>query len=75
MWQAMYTKCVIIGSNSYAVFPFGKRGKKKWVGYSNLYFFFDRANITKAFPPSRSLSKDESYYATLYQAGKVKQIL
>jgi hypothetical protein len=73
VWQAMYPKGVVIGSDSYAVFPFGKRGKKKWVGYGNLYFFFDRANITKAFPPSRSLSKDESYYATLYQAGKVSK--
>jgi hypothetical protein len=67
VWQAMYPKGVVIGSNSYAVFPFGSKNKKKYVGYGNVYFFFDRMNITKAFPPSRSLTSQESYYATLYK--------
>jgi hypothetical protein len=70
VWQAMYPKGVIIGSNSYASFPPGVKGKKALVGYGNLYFFFDRMNITKAFPPSRKLTNEESYYATLYQSGK-----
>jgi len=29
-------------------------------------FFFDRANITKAFSPNRDLTSDEEYYAELY---------
>jgi hypothetical protein len=36
-----------------------------------LYFFFDRANITKAFAPYRSLTDDEKYYATLYMGNDV----
>lgn len=65
-WQAMYPKGVPIGSSGYASFPAGSRGNKQYVGYGNLYFFFDRANITKAFRPNRDLTSDESYYATLY---------
>ena len=71
VWQAMYPNGVVIGSNRYASFPPGGKGTKTYVGYGNLYFFFDRANITKAFAPSRSLTSDESYYATLYASGDV----
>lgn len=67
-WQAMYPKGVPIGSSGYASFPAGSRGNKQYVGYGNLYFFFDRANITKAFHPNRDLSSTESYYATLYKS-------
>ncbi len=73
VWQAMYPKGVVIGSSSYASFPPGGKGKRNLVGYGNLYFFFDRMNITKAFPPSRALSNEESYYATLYQKGKASE--
>ena len=66
VWQAMYPKGTPIGSSGYASFPPGSRNNKQYVGYGNLYFFFDRANITKAFHPYRDLSDDESYYATLY---------
>jgi hypothetical protein len=66
VWQAMYPSGVAIGSKGYAAFPPGRGGTKQKVGYGNLYFFFDRANITKAFPPSRSLTDTESYYAELY---------
>ena len=65
VWQAMYPYGVVIGSNGYAAFPPGRGGSKQSVGYGNLYFFFDRANITKAFPPGRGLTDDESYYSTL----------
>lgn len=68
VWQAMYPKGTPIGSSGYASFPAGSRGNKQYVGYGNLYFFFDRANITKAFRPNRDLSSDESYYATLYMS-------
>lgn len=68
VWQAMYPKGTPIGSSGYASFPAGSRGNKQYVGYGNLYFFFDRANITKAFRPNRDLSDDESYYATLYMS-------
>ena len=68
VWQSMYPKGVPIGSAGYAAFPPGRNGKKQAVGYGNLYFFFDRANITKAFAPYRSLSSSESYYATLYSS-------
>ncbi len=47
VWQAMYPNGVIIGSNNYASFPAGSRNNKQYVGYGNLYFFFDRANISK----------------------------
>ena len=67
VWQSMYPNGVVIGSSRYASFPPGRNGKKTYVGYGNLYFFFDRANITKAFAPSRSLTDDESYYSTLTQ--------
>jgi hypothetical protein len=66
VWQAMYPSGVAIGSKGYAAFPPGRGGTKQKVGYGNLYFFFDRANITKAFAPSRSLTDTESYYAELY---------
>jgi hypothetical protein len=69
VWQKMYPKGVPIGSSGYAAFPPGRNGKKQTVGYGNLYFFFDRANITKAFPPYRSLTTTENYYATLYMSG------
>lgn len=65
VWQSMYPNGVVIGSNRYASFPPGKGGTKTYVGYGNVYFFFDRANITKAFAPSRSLSDDEYTYARL----------
>ena len=68
VWQAMYPNGVVIGSTSKANFPpenFNKN--KQYVGYGNLYFFFDRANITKAFPANRDLYQSESYYATLTQ--------
>jgi hypothetical protein len=38
-----------------------------------LYFFFDRANITKAFNAKRSLTNTEKYYATLYSSGDVSK--
>lgn len=68
VWQSMYPDGVVIGSNGYASFPPGRSGSKQYVGYGNLYFFFDRANITKAYSPNRDLSDDESYYATLTQS-------
>lgn len=73
VWQAMYPYGVVIGSNSYASFPPGVKGKKTVVGYGNMYFFFDRMNITKAFPPSRSLTDEEYYYATLFTKGKASK--
>ncbi|KAL7520309.1 hypothetical protein ACHAWX_005040 [Stephanocyclus meneghinianus] len=69
VWQSMYPKGTPIGSKGYASFPPGSRGNKQYVGYGNLYFFFDRANITKAWRPNRDLSNDESYYATLFTSG------
>jgi len=71
VWQAMYPNGVVIGSNRYASFPPGQSGSKTYVGYGNLYFFFDRANITKAFAPTRSMTDDESYYSTLYMSADV----
>jgi len=68
VWQSMYPKGVPIGSSGYASFPAGSGGNKQYVGYGNLYFFFDRANITKAFRPNRDLSDDEQYYSTLYMS-------
>jgi hypothetical protein len=65
VWQAMYPYGVVIGSNGNAAFPPGHDGTKQYVGYGNLYFFFDRANITKAFAPYRDLTSDEYYYSTL----------
>ena len=70
VWQAMYPNGVVIGSTAKAAFPPNKAGyNRKTVGYGNLYFFFDRANITKAFAPNRDMSDDEYYYATLYSKG------
>jgi hypothetical protein len=69
VWQAMYPYGVPIGSSGYAAFPPGRGGQKQAVGYGNLYFFFDRANITKAFRPYRDLTSTESKYATLYMSG------
>lgn len=66
VWQAMYPYGTPIGSSGYAAFPPGRGGSKQQVGYGNLYFFFDRANITKAFSPNRDLTSNEEYYATLY---------
>jgi hypothetical protein len=66
VWQAMYPSGVPIGSSGYAAFPPGRGGKKQQVGYGNLYFFFDRANITASFPAYRDLTSSESYYSTLY---------
>lgn len=66
VWQSMYPNGVVIGSNGYAAFPPGFAATKQYVGYGNLYFFFDRANITKAFSPNRGLTDDENYYATLF---------
>lgn len=69
VWQSMYPQGVPIGSSGYAAFPPGRAGTKQQVGYGNLYFFFDRANITKAFAPYRDLTSSESSYATLYMSG------
>lgn len=71
VWQAMYPNGVVIGSSGYAAFPPGRGGKRQYVGYGNLYFFFDRANITKAFAPNRDLTDDETYYAALYKTTDV----
>lgn len=69
VWQSMYPKGVVIGSNGKASFPPNQATKNRsYVGYGNLYFFFDRANITKAFPPNRDLYSSESYYSTLTQS-------
>ena len=73
VWQAMYPQGVPIGSAGYASFPAGSRGNKQYMGYGNLYFFFDRANITKAFRPNRDLTDTESYYATLYASSDTSQ--
>ena len=71
VWQNMYPYGVPIGSAGYAAFPPGRGGQKQSVGYGNLYFFFDRANITKAFAPYRSLTSTESTYATMYMSKDV----
>lgn len=68
VWQSMYPKGVPIGSAGYAAFPPGRGGTKQKVGYGNVYFFFDRVNITKSFSPYRDLTSSESYYATLYMS-------
>lgn len=66
VWQSMYPKGAVIGSTSKTNFPPNRATKNRsTVGYGNLYFFFDRANITKAFPPNRELYDTESYYATI----------
>lgn len=73
VWQAMYPYGTPIGSAGYAAFPPGHGGTKQRVGYGNLYFFFDRANITKAFTPNRDLTSSEAYYAKLYMKTDVSQ--
>lgn len=68
VWQSMYPSGVVIGSNDKANFPPENATKnRKYVGYGNLYFFFDRANITKSFGANRELYDSESYYSTLTQ--------
>lgn len=69
VWQAMYPKGVVIGSSSTAKFSGSSYRWKTVVGYGNLYFFYNRNNITKSFPPSRSLTSEETYYTTLYKNG------
>ncbi len=71
VWQSMYPNGVVIGSNRYSSFPPGTRSQKTYIGYGSLYFFFDRANITKVFSASRGLTDEESYYSTLYSGGDV----
>ena len=71
VWQSMYPNGVVIGSSGYASFPPDKRTTRQYVGYGNLYFFFDRANITTAFAPNRGLGSDEEYYSTLFTSGDV----
>lgn len=67
VWQAMYPNGVVIGSKSMANFPPNNAYRSRSVvGYGNMYFFFDRANITKAWAPSRKLTSTEAYYAKLY---------
>lgn len=73
VWQAMYPYGTPIGSRGYAAFPPGHGGTKQRVGYGNLYFFFDRANITRAFNPNRDLTTSESYYAKLFMKTDVSQ--
>ncbi len=73
VWQAMYPYGTPIGSGGYAAFPPGHGGTKQRVGYGNLYFFFDRANITRAFTPNRDLTSSESYYAKLFMKTDVSQ--
>lgn len=71
-WQGMYPNGVVIGANGKANFPPNNAQKNRsYVGYGNLYFFFDRANITKSFSPQRELYSSESYYATLFSDNDV----
>jgi len=66
VWQSMYPNGVVIGSQGNANFPPEKAGSNRsYIGYGNLYFFFDRSNITKAFTAARELTDDEKYYSTL----------
>jgi len=72
VWQNMYPAGVIIGSSGKANFPPENAGKdRSTIGYGNLYFFFDRSNITKAFNANRELTSSESYYSTLYSDNDV----
>eukprot|EP00339_Tiarina_fusa_P000850 CAMPEP_0117057182 /NCGR_PEP_ID=MMETSP0472-20121206/39686_1 /TAXON_ID=693140 ORGANISM="Tiarina fusus, Strain LIS" /NCGR_SAMPLE_ID=MMETSP0472 /ASSEMBLY_ACC=CAM_ASM_000603 /LENGTH=980 /DNA_ID=CAMNT_0004773943 /DNA_START=201 /DNA_END=3143 /DNA_ORIENTATION=+ len=73
VWQSMYPYGTAIGSAGSASFPPGRGGTKQKVGYGNMYFFFDRANITKAFSPNRDLTSSESYYAKLYMKTDVSE--
>jgi len=68
VWQNMYPNGVVIGTSGSASFPPGRGGSRQRVGYGNLYFFFDRANITKAFNPNSYLSDNQKYYSTLYMS-------
>jgi len=74
VWQAMYPKGVPIGSSGKAAFPQNSRASPSYVGYGNLYFFYDRANITKAFFPGRELTSTEKYYATLLASSSSSSI-
>merc|ERR1719221_1202249 len=66
----MYPKGTVMGTTGKAAFPPDKAMyNRQKVGYGNLYFFFDRANITKAFPAMRDMSSTEEYYATLMSSG------
>jgi len=72
VWQALYPEGVVIGSSSFANFPPNEAyHNQEYVGYGNLYFFFDRANITKIFRPNRDLTENENYYSTLYQDNNI----
>jgi hypothetical protein len=73
VWQNMYPAGVVIGTTGKAAFPPNKRSvNRQTMGYGNLYFFFDRANITKAFPAlNRELYSGESYYSTLFMNNDV----
>ena len=71
VWQSMYPNGVVIGTSGSAAFPPGRGARRQRVGYGNLYFFFDRANITKAFSPNSYPSDDQMYYATLFRTSDV----
>lgn len=73
VWQAMYPNGVVIGTSGSAAFPPGRGGRRQKVGYGNLYFFFDRANITMAFNPNSYLSDEQKYYATLYASSDTSE--
>ena len=64
VWQAMYPYGVPIGSSGKAAFPPNSRASPAYVGYGNLYFFYDRVNITNAYYAGRELTSTEKYYAT-----------
>ena len=50
VWQSIYPNGVVVGSSGTASFPPENAHKNQaTVGYGNLYFFFDRANITSSF--------------------------
>jgi len=67
VWQSMYPNGVVLGSPGYASFPPGKTSssRKTYVGYGSLYFFFDRANITRSYQPSVAVTDDQLYYSQL----------
>ena len=73
VWQNMYPSGVVIGSSGKASFPPNQRSvNRQYIGYGNLYFFFDRANITKAFPATtREMYQGEQYYSTLFMNNDV----
>lgn len=74
VWQSMYPKGVVIGSTSYESFPPNNRRNPSYMGYGNLYFFYDRANITTFFPANRDLSATEKYYATYWSEADEESI-